>query len=56
MGLSVTIKPGHSFTIGANKIMNAGLKPIDLVIDGPDRVERDDYRHKPPAKEPEKTL
>lgn len=46
MGLNISVKPGHSFTIGANTIINAGLKTIDLVIKGPDRVERDDYRQK----------
>lgn len=46
MGLKITIKPGHSFTIGPNKVVNAGLKNIDLIIEGPDRVERDNYHAK----------
>lgn len=47
MGLKISVKAGHSFTIGVNKIINAGLKTIDLIIEGADRVERDNYRPKP---------
>lgn len=47
MGLRIVIRPGSSFTIGENKITNTTKHKADLLIEGPDRVEREDWRQKP---------